>query len=109
MPPSSSSAVAKGTSLACAGGVVCEEVVSTATPAPEDLELLSYYGRDIPLVVKGEGLYGGGGCVVSGLGCAVDGVEGVADRCDGQAVPGCGEVGQAGPGRGGRGIGPGGA
>jgi hypothetical protein len=38
----------KGTSLACAGGVVCEEVVSTATPAPEDLELLSYYGRISP-------------------------------------------------------------
>jgi hypothetical protein len=49
MPSSSSSAVAKGISLACAGGVAGEEVVSTATPAPEDLELLSYYGRDISL------------------------------------------------------------
>ena len=50
------------------------------------------------LAVKGERLYGAGGCVVSGGGCSVDGVEGVADRCDGQPVPGCGEVRQGGPG-----------
>src|SRR5580693_6894937 len=109
MPPSSSSAVAKGTSLACAGGVVCEEVVSTATPAPEDLELLSYYRRDISLVVKGEGLQGGGGGVVSGSGGSVDGVQGAADRRDGQPVPGFGEVRQAGPGPAGYVIDPDGA
>src|SRR6201996_6364585 len=106
MPPSSSSAVAKRTSLACAGGVVCEEVVSTATPAPEDLGLLRYYGRDISLAVKGEGLHGAGGCVVSGLGCAVDGVEGGADRDDAQPVPGGGQARADGPGRDGHVIGP---
>src|SRR6516225_5620764 len=110
MPPSSSSAVAKGTSLACADGVVGEEVVSTATPAPEDLELLSYCGRDISLLLEGEGLQGGGGCVVPGLGGAVDGVQGAADRREGQSVPGFGEVRQAGgPGRADRVIGPDGA
>ena len=63
-------------------------MVSTTTPAPEDL--LSYYGLDISLVVEGEGLQGGGGVVVPGLGGSVDDVQGVADRCDGQPVPGFG-------------------
>src|SRR5215475_12694774 len=76
-------------------------------PAPWPLSATT--DGDISLVVKGEGLQGGGGCVVSGLGCAVDGVQGAADRRDGQPVPGRGQVRQAGPGRAGQVIGPDGA